>query len=235
MSIIEEGKTRVILQCSLDPGKYEIETLLRRQGIIAMTMLEEAIQSIIDVDPVLAEDVIYREYEANAFYWLIVRLLNSAQLVKSIAEKISLGGTWMIPENRLIAKCIEKIADNAEKLARRAIVLIKNREIDTVFQKEMIEKLKTLCKLTREAFRNSMACIFSGNIKTASDTLDMKELIDEEEEKLLMSELEPHFSSIVLCLASVAENSATIAAIAINRALENPTKISQPYVEDSVY
>ncbi|MFX0210531.1 MAG: PhoU domain-containing protein, partial [Candidatus Hodarchaeota archaeon] len=53
--------------------------LIRRLSIIALTMVEEAIQAVVTFDSQLAKDVIYREDEANAMYWLIVRLLHTAQ------------------------------------------------------------------------------------------------------------------------------------------------------------
>jgi hypothetical protein len=45
----------------------------------------------------------------------------------------------------------------------------------------------------------------------------------------IMSKLPPLYGSINLCLARIVENCATIAAIAINRALEKPSDLCEPY------
>lgn len=232
MSIIEETTNQIILQCSVDPTKFKVDMLLRRLSLISLTMLKEAVQAVLEFDSELARDVIYREDDANALYWLIVRLLNTAQLVKTIANKIKLEGLWEIPENRLISKCLEKIADCSESIAKRANIIAKSDK--TLYEEEAIEKLTKFSKLTSDVVQKSMECIFTGDIKEASRALEMRSVLDEEDEKLLMSELPPHFNSIILCLSRIAENSATIAAIAINRALEKPNELCEPYDQSNL-
>ena len=100
--------------------------------------------------------------------------------------------------------------------------------------KVAIDKLNEFSKLTCEVFQKSMECVFSGDIKMASTALEMKNILDEEEEKLLMSKLPSHYGSVNLGLARIAENSATIAATAINKALEKPNKLCKPYPQGVV-
>jgi len=103
-----------------------------------------------------------------------------------------------------------------------------------MYNDEIINKLNNFSKLTCDLFKTSIDCVFSSDIKVGSNALEMKNTIEEEEDQLLMSEVPPHFGSIITCLARVAENSATIAAIAINRALEKTNKICKPYTESSL-
>jgi len=226
MSIVEAIPDHIILQCSIDPAKFKLDMLIRRLSILALTMVDEAIKAVVDLNPILAKDVINREEEANAMFWLTTRLINSAQRVRTVAEKIGIDEPLDIPDDRLISKSLEKIADWAENIARRAILLedYKDRIL------EETEKLSFFGKLARDTFQKSMECIFSGDIKNASSTLEMKKTIEEEEERL-MAELGPipHLRSIALGFTRIVENSATIAAIAINRALEKPSDLCEPY------
>lgn len=230
MSMVEATRNEIFLQCSIDPAKFKLDMLIRRLSAIALTMLEEAIQAVLDFDSQLAKDVILREDEANAMYWLITRLLHSAQRDRTVAEKINLEEPLQIPEDRLISKSIEKIADCAKNMAKRAILLAEYKSKTVSFEAEAVEQLSTLGKTICGMFQKSMESIFSGDIKCANESLELKESIDEKEEKL-MQELPSHIylRSILLCLARIAENSATIAAIAINRALEKPSDLCEPY------
>ena len=229
MSMVEEAKNMIFLQCSIDPVKFKIDMLIRRLSIIALTMSEEAIQAVADFNPQLAEDVIQREDEANAMYWLITRLLHSALRDRTVAEKINLEDTFKIPEDRLISKCIEEIADCAENIAKRAILLAEYQN-KIPFDKIEMEQLIKLGKKACGIFQKAMECIFNGNITCANKALELKTGIDEEEERL-MQELPPHIylRSILLCLARMVENSSAIAAIAINRGLEKPSNLCELY------
>ncbi len=162
-------------------------------------------------------------------YWLIIRLLSSAQKDRTVAEKIELEEPLQIAGDRLVAKSIEKIADWAEVIAKRAIALAeRNKNAITVFGKEAVAQLSNLTISIIDLFQKSMECTFSGDIRTANTALEMRETIDKEGERL-MSELPLELATIVAGLARIAENSATIAAVAINRALEKPSEICEPY------
>lgn len=227
MSIIEETPSQIVLLCSIDPEKFKMNMLIRRLSIIALTMFDEAIKAVIELDPNLAKDVVSREDEANAIYWLIVRLLHSAQRVRIVAEKIELKEPLQIPDDRLISKCIEKIADCAEYMAKKAITL-KEHKGKIFVENESIEKLSYLFELARYIFVKSIDCIFTGDVKDANSALEMKETFDKEEERLL-PDLPAHLSFIALGLSRIAENGATISAIAVNRALEKPSDLCKPY------
>jgi len=79
IGIIEESDRHLLLQCSINPNNFPLETVVRRLFVITSIMFKEVLDSLIDGDMELAKDAITREYEADTIYWLLARLLASAQ------------------------------------------------------------------------------------------------------------------------------------------------------------
>lgn len=79
LGIVEETPDKITLQCSVDPRKFQIDMLLRRLSIIALTIVKESIQALAESDDSLAKDAINREDEADMMYLLSMRLLVAAQ------------------------------------------------------------------------------------------------------------------------------------------------------------
>jgi phosphate uptake regulator len=230
LGIIEESPNHITLQCSIDPTKFQIETLIRRLSIIVSTMHEEAMQALSNFNRELAEDTIRREDEANMMYWLITRLLLSAQRSKDMAKKIGLQEPSQILDNRMISKYLETIADCAENIAKRVIELEKYKKS---IKSETVAKLSQLGELAHTIFQKAMDCIFSGDMKIANSVLEMRQVVDMEEEKL-MRELPdvPHLGAIALLNTRIAESGAGIAVIALDRALEKTCDLCQRSVLD---
>ena len=226
LGIIEETPSLITIQCSIDPTKFKIDMLMRRLCVIASTIHNEATQALLEFDPELAKDAIRREDEADMVYWLATRLLLSAQRSRAIAEKIGFEESLQILGYGMILKFLELIADNAENIARRAIELEAYK--DTI-SKQLMERISHVSELAHITFQKAMECVFTGDIKMANSVLEIRDVIEEEEERLMKELPEiPHLRATALGLKMIADNGASIAAIAINRALEKPSKICSP-------
>ncbi len=225
LGIIEESPNQIVLQCSIDPTNFQINQLIQRLSVIVSTMHQEAMQALINFDPELAKAAISREDEANMIYWLITRLLLSAQRSKNIADKIGLKEPLQIPDNRMISKYLETIADYAENIAKRAIELQKYK---AQIRSETMEKLSQLGELAHSIFQNAMNCVISGDMKIANSTLEMRNVVDIEEEKLMLGLPDiPHLGAVALAITRIAESGAGIAVIALDRALEKPNDLCE--------
>jgi len=220
MGIVEESANHITLQCSIDSSKLQIDTLMRQLSVIVSTMYEETIQALTDLNQELARDAIRREDEVNMMYWLITRLLLSAQLSRDNTYKIGLKEPLQIPDNRMISKYLETIADCSEKIAQRVIALQKYK---TKIGKDMIDRLTQLGDLAHSIFQKAMECLSTGDIKIANGVLEMRKALDLEEEKLMRQLPDvPHLGAVVLGITRIAESGAGIAVIALDRALEKP-------------
>lgn len=220
LGIVEESPNRIVLQCSIDASKLQIDTLMRQLSVIVSTMYGETLQALADFNESLAKDAIRREDEVNMMYWLIMRLLLSAQVSRDTAVKIGVKDPLEIPDQRMVSKYLETIADCAENVAQRVLAL---QEYRPQINPDMTKRLYRLGSLARSIFEKAMDCISTGDIKVANHLLEMRRALDLEEEKLMRQLPDiPHLGAVVLGITRIAESGAGIAVIALDRALERP-------------
>ena len=216
-SIIEESGNEIIVQCSIDPAKIKIQSLIQRQSIIVATMLGEAIEAIFKQNPELAHDVIKREDEANNIHWLTMRLLLSVPKSQAIAEQIGLSHQLDFTSLIHISRNFEGIADSAKKLAQIALDLYETRN---EINKEELEKLSQLEKMTQEMFRRVTESLFSGDVIGANETINMRKKFAAEVEARTPKAAIPYFRPIAIMLSIIAERCASIGATTIDMEID---------------
>ena len=109
LGIIEETASKITLQCSLDPANYPLDALIKRLFNLGATMLDEALEAVVTGDKVLAEDAIKREDDADMMYWLILRLVLSAQMDEALVEQLGMRSRLEIPGYRVIARDLSEL------------------------------------------------------------------------------------------------------------------------------
>ncbi|MDH7476785.1 MAG: phosphate uptake regulator PhoU [Candidatus Bathyarchaeota archaeon] len=222
LGILEETPNNILLQCSVDPAKFKLDMLIRRLSLIASTILSEAMQAFLEKNYSLAKEAISREDEADTIYYLAVRLLLSAQAKPAVAEQIGATDILFIPATRLILQYLELIADYSEDIARKIVELEPYRDR---IPKEIVERIYHMGELTQTIFQKALDCIFTRDLKVANGVLEMRNVLEMEAEKLMREAPEiPYLRANISCLNKIADKGATIADIAINRALEQPRK-----------
>ncbi|MGQ9640998.1 MAG: PhoU domain-containing protein [Candidatus Bathycorpusculaceae bacterium] len=222
LGILEETPKSILLQCSIDSTKFKLDMLIRRLSLIASTILSEAIQGFREKNYDLVEEAIAREDEADKIYYLAVRLLLSAQIRADIAEEVGMIDILFIPAARLILQYLELVADYSEFLAREVLEMevYRNKLPNTV-----VERICHLSELTQTIFQKAVECVFTRDLKVANELLEMRNLLDVDSNRLMREAPEiPYVRAILSCLSKIADKGATIAEIAINRALEEPGK-----------
>jgi phosphate uptake regulator len=231
IGIIEESDRHLLLQCSIDPMKFPIKTVVQRLYVITSIMFKETLDSLIDGDMELAKDAITREYEADTIYWLLTRLLASAQQSRLISEGIGITDPMDIVQNSIIAWYLEMIGDRVHDIATNFIELQQMRkEGDDV----IIERLAQIGMIAFTMFDKAVKSIFDGNIAVASDAVDLYETVENEESSLLKrfqnwssQDLVASVSEIAWDLKIIAEHSSAIAEIAIDNVLKGENDICQ--------
>jgi phosphate uptake regulator len=222
LGILEETSKDILLQCSVDPTKFKLDMLIRRLSLIAATMLSEAMQAFLENNEALANEAISREDEADTIYYLAVRLLLSAQVKPDIAEQVGATDILFIPATRLILQYLELIADYSGDIAKKIVAFGIYRKR---LAKEIIEKICHFGELSQSIFQKALDCVFAGDLKVANSVLQMQEVLEVESERLIRELPEiPYLRAIISCLNKIADLGATIADIAINRALEKPSR-----------
>jgi phosphate uptake regulator len=222
LGILEETPKTILLQCSVDPTKFQLDMLIRRLSLIASTILSEAMQAFLENNESLANEAVNREDEADTIYYLAVRLLLSAQMKPDVGEQIGATDILFIPATRLILQYLELIADYSEDMAKKIVDVEIYRDR---LAKDIVEKIYHLGELTQNIFQKAVDCVFARDIKVANGVLEMQKVLEIESNRLMQEAPEiPFLRAIISCLNKIADLGAAIADIAINRALEKPGK-----------
>lgn len=233
MGIIEETASRITLQCSIEPTKYPVDTLIKRLYNLSSTMLDESIEALVTRDRRLASDALNREDDADMMYWLLIRLLLSAQADDSLLEQLGLRNRLEIAGYRLIAKELETVADYGEDIARNVIELI---DTEAEIPGAIVRALKDLADGVRIVYSNGIGGLLSRDLKLANQAILARDEMKKKELKLmkvLFQEVkEPEvllrFRNVVDGIQRMADYGLSIAVIAFNRYLERPTNLCKP-------
>ncbi|MGD2200157.1 MAG: PhoU domain-containing protein [Candidatus Bathyarchaeota archaeon] len=224
IGIIEESDRHLLLQCSIDPNTFPLETVVRRLYVITSIMFKEVLDSLIDGDLELAKDAITREYEADTIYWLLARLLASAQQSRLVSEGIGITDPIDIVQYNIIAWYLEMIGDRVNDIAQKIIDFQPIRKDQDL---GLIERLTQIGMMTLTMFDKAVKSIFEGDMSVASDSADLYENIDHEENNLMKRfqngsspELTAAVSEIAWDFKIIAEHSAAIAEIVIDNILK---------------
>jgi len=229
IGIIEEGDRHLLLQCSIDPKSFPLSTVVRRLYVLTSIMFKETLDGLVDWDMELAKDAITREHEADTIYWLLARLLASAQQSRFAVEEIGVGNPMEIVQKNLIAWFLEMIGDRVHNIASNIIRLQSFRE---KCNDELIEQLSQMGQIAFTMFDKAVKSIFDGNVKIASDAVDLRETVEQQEERLLkefQGRTDPDVAAIISTMAwemkIIAEHSSAIAEIAIDSVLLEENEI----------
>ncbi len=238
LGIIEETGDKALLQCSLEPSKFPIESLIKRLYNLGSTMLREAIEALITKDRSLAEDAIRREDDADMMYWLIVRLVLSAQQDDALVTKLGMESKLHNAGYRLISKELETVADCATTIARNVMDLI-DRQGE--FDWPLLRTLKAAADEATSLYGNGLAALITRDLKLANRTVlasrELEAKLQEFHKALFKGVEEPQellaLKTIVDNLSRIAGYSNSIANVAFNRYLERASPICKPVVAEA--
>lgn len=223
IGIIEESDRHLLLQCSIDPKNFPLETVIKRLNVITSIMFKESMDALMDRDMELAKDAIAREHEADTIFWLLVRLLSSAQQSRTVSEAIGIQDPMEVMEFNQIAWYLEMIGDRLNTIAESILAI---EEIRTDDEEELFERLSQIGLIVFTMFDQAMKSLFDGDIKVASDAVDLYDAVGQEEDSLLKEfqenhdpELVSHVNQIAWELRIIAEYSTAIATVSIDKIL----------------
>ncbi|MFB6297825.1 MAG: PhoU domain-containing protein [Salinirussus sp.] len=121
LGVIEETPDSIAIRCSVDPEDFSLDNLLERLESTGSTMRNEAIRSLANSNPDLAQRALNRERQANKIFVLLLRLIFTAYQNPNLARAVGLDGGFPLIGYRSIAKNLELTADNAEDIADIAL------------------------------------------------------------------------------------------------------------------
>ncbi len=238
LGIIEETGDRALLQCSIEPSKFPLESLIKRLYNLGKTMLNDAIEALITKDRTLAEDAVRREDDADMMYWLIVRLVLSAQQDDALVAKLGMETRLHNAGYRLISKELETVADCAEDIALNVLELI-DRQAE--FDWSLLRTLKESADEAASLYGNGLAALITRDLKLANKTVIASRELEtklKDFHKILFKKVqEPKellaMKTIVDNLSRIAGYSNSISNVAFNRYLERSSPLCKAVGEES--
>lgn len=238
IGILDETPSQIVLHCAIDPANYPLEALIKRLYNLGSTMLSEALEALKTSDITLAEDAIKREDDADMMYWLILRLLLSAQLDDALVERLGLRSRLEIAGYRAIARDLEITADHAHEIAKHVRDVLRD---EVEIPDSIVSAFGGLMDLIGQTFARALGALLSRDLKEANTALSLSKDLEKREQdlvKLLLRESrrqhasEPSFllpvSGILRGMEQIGGYGRSISLIAYNRYLEKPSNLCRP-------
>lgn len=238
IGIVEEGPSKVVLQCSINPANYPIETLIKRLYNLGSTMLSEALEALVTRDVALAEDALKREDDADMMYWLILRFVLSAQLDEALVDQLGMRSRIEIPGYRVIARDLETVADHCRLIAANVRTLL---DLEARVPNSVIKALQGLSQSISEIYSQALGGLLSRDLNQANQAIHLAESLGDRKDefvRLVLKEfrtaktpdpaLNLALHEIFSSLTKIAEYGQAIAVIAYNRYLEKASNLCRP-------
>jgi len=235
IGVVEQTLNRVTLQSLVDPMKFPIYVSLRRIHAIIIAIFDAILHAISERETKYLKEVSNMENDVDRLYRLTVRQLILAARDREIMKHVGIESPLNIVGNRVVAKALEEIADNAERIAIDALSPIIEKNIDVA----MLRKISPIISLTKSVAESSLDSFFKKDIRAGSKALlaadnaikecnEVADLVSKTEGR----ELAISLSALLWNLVQAIRQYKIIAEITINRALEESTEISSIIVKE---
>jgi phosphate uptake regulator len=172
LEIIEEDYSGIVLQCLLEPASFSPDKILRRNYAIVAGMHRDVVNSFLDGDLQLAQNVVARDDESNRLYFLLVRILRTIIQNPSLSEKLGVSPIECL-DYRLAASLVEAIGDECVRIALKTITLKGSKPPEEL--RKLLADFHMACF---EAHENAVKAFFNGDIATAEGVRGMREKIE---------------------------------------------------------
>ena len=233
MGIVEEDSAKVVLQCSINPSNYPLDTLVKRLYNLGSTMLAEALEALMTKDKSLADDAIKREDDADMMYWLILRLVLSAQMDEGLVEQLGMRTRLEIPGNRTIARDLEAVADHACDVANHVKQIL---DANIKVPSSVLKAFTKLQDVIEQTYSHALGALLSRDLTQANQAIRLASGLAKQGQEivhLVLKDVKDPKSVVLLrgiyaSMLLIGEYAGSIAVIAYNRYLEKPSNLSRP-------
>ena len=221
---ISESADELVVQCIVGYKEIPLHTALTRMGVLTISMINDAMNALKNVDHKMALEVFDRDDEVDRLYFFTVRQLKKAVRETATLNEIGLPTARACLGYRMIIKSIERAADHAARIASLATTLKKPATEEIVKEMEKIKEISTA------TLKESLNLIFKFDFKKANQLISRVEDVKSLEENLISKILKQRLAAdeiVTLRLAieslkRIVEYSADIAETTINLTIEEP-------------
>ena len=160
LEVIGETSEHVQLQDLLDSSELSVHNAVTRMRLVAMTMLADAVDALLEDDNDLATDVTQRDDDVNRLYYMVSRVFRSVLCDPSTAADIGLDRETAF-DYHSCARQLERVADHASKIAQNA------RELETP-PEEIAEDVNALHDAAVAVIERAMGAMLAENSDEAT-------------------------------------------------------------------
>lgn len=236
LGIVEQTPNEAVIQCFIDPTKFPITGLLSRLHKVAVSMLETAMQALMDRKFSLALEVLELENEADRLYWLILRQIFRAISKIPLSRHVGIESATHAVGYRAVSKYLEETADCSESIANLIVSLAHENYI------QYSSVIDDVCKFGVETLgiaKGAMDSLSTLDIELANRIIERTESAEEKEEELtdqVISDVHDRklalaLRGIVWNLAEISRHAQMVSEVTINRYLETNSESCQVWKE----
>src|SRR6056297_2601863 len=225
LEVLEETRDRVVIRDLLDSSELSINNAVTRMRLIALSMLEDAIDALAELDTDMARDVIQRDDDVDRLWMVVSRIFRATLRTPKASEELGLPREVCF-DYHSSARQLERIGDHATKIAHLT------RNIEREVPEEVLDALDELHAEVVTVIDGGMDALFTDDSEEASRLAnDVRERVRQVDATArgideLLRELDParaqHLGLIVDSVSRTADYGGNIAETALQKAAPTP-------------
>ena len=225
LEVLEETRDRVVIRDLLDSSELSIHNAVTRMRLIALSMLEDAVEALGTLDHDMARDVIQRDDDVDRLYMVVSRIFRTTLRTPKATEELGLEREACF-DHHASARQLERIADHATKIAHLTL------ELDGPVDEEVVGSLRELHDRADGVVDGAMNALFLDDnaeaTRRANEVRQSVQAIDEQARGIdsLLRDLDPARAQllglIVDSLSRAADYGGNIAETALQKAAPTP-------------
>lgn len=237
MGILEESPDEIVLQCSIETKRYPVDALFRRLYNLSSTALTDSLEALRTRDLRLAHVAASREEDADMVYWLIMRLILSAQQDEGVRTMIGLTSRADVSGYSIIASDLERIADQSRLVALDIAGLI---EGEGKLPGAVQSAVRAHGTALGELFADAMLALLSKELNRSVEATEIAARLRKHEQALAAQALAAiHDEAVLLRLrrivqafVQIEDSCRSIAIIAFTRHQSDTTRFMRPLLDE---
>jgi len=224
LEVIEEMPDKMMLQDLLDSSELSIENAVTRMRLVALTMLEDAVEALVTDDDELAHDVMERDDDVDRLWYMTSRVFRTVLRNPTAANEVGYPRETCF-DLQSSARQLERIADHATKIAELAL------EVDEI-PENAADPLRELQQEASRVPETAMDALLAGDtdkaVDLASEARAHMSVIDElvRDVDAEIHEFEPQLAQVlglvIDSLSRTADYGTNIAESALQKAAPRP-------------
>jgi phosphate uptake regulator len=224
LEVIEEMPDKMMLQDLLDSSELSIENAVTRMRLVALTMLEDAVEALVTDDDELAHDVMERDDDVDRLWYMTSRVFRTVLRNPTAANEVGYPRETCF-DLQSSARQLERIADHATKIAELALEVDERPETAAVPLRELQQEASRVPETAMDAL---LAGDTDKAVDLASEARAHTSVIDElvRDVDAEIHEFEPQLAQVlglvIDSLSRTADYGTNIAESALQKAAPRP-------------